>query len=167
MVSTKLSKQLNAIPSLLDRLSENLSQDASHATLERGELPDLNIESGILRDLGWLLNSTSLSTTTDLSPWPHVQQSVLNYGIGILTGRVLGNADAPKLEYEIKKWIAIFEPRLRGDSLSVRVSTEGEDHDPREIRIRIDAEYAESGKLLPVSIDLSVDAETGRMQILQ
>lgn len=165
MASTKTSKQLNAIPSLLDRLSESPSSDVSNATLERGELPDLDVESGILRDLGWLLNSTSLSSTTDLSQWPNVQRSVLNYGVGVLTGRVFGTADAPQLASDIKKRITIYEPRLRRDSLTVHVSIDGDDHDHRQIHIRIDGEYAGRGQSLPIAMDLCVDTDTGCIQI--
>ena len=165
MASTKSSKQLNTIPSLLDRLTENPASQVSEATLARGEQPELDIEAGILRDLGWLLNSTSLAATTDLSRWPNVQRSVLNYGVGTFAGRVVGNADAPQLELEIKKRIATYEPRLRRDSLSISVSTEGTNHDSRQIRVRIDGEYVAHGHLMPIAMDLHVDTETGRTEI--
>ncbi len=160
-------KHLNAIPSLLDRLSVRGAEEASGATLERGELPDLNIESAILRDLGWLINSTALTASTDLTPWPHIRRSVLNFGVGIFTGRTIGNADASEIAQNLTTAILQFEPRLRPATLSVHVSTEGENHDQRQIKIRIEGDFAEYDQWIPLAMDISLDTETGLLQIIE
>ncbi len=166
MASINDRKRANAIPSLLDRLSTRRAGDASGATAASGEMPDLDIKSALLRDLGWLLNSTSLSSTTDLASWPNVSRSVLNYGIANFSGRSVGNADSFEIAQSLKKAIARYEPRLRPASLLIQVSTEGADHDQRQIRIRIEGEYAAQNQWLPLAMDLCLDTESGRLEVI-
>ena len=158
-------KKTAATLSLLDRLTDRSSREASEATIERGELPETDIEAAIQRDLGWLLNTTSLAATTDLSRWPNVRRSVLNYGVSVFTGRLLGNADVPQIESALKKAIALYEPRLRKESIRVQAVAEKDSFDQRAIRIRIEGEYSDHDETDALVIHLTIDTETGRLQI--
>ena len=166
MASIKSLKHITAVPSLMDRLTERSPTDVSSATLERGELPELKIKEAICRDLGWLLNTTSLAATTDLSRWPQVRRSVLNFGVNVFSGRYIGNPDAPQIAATIKRSIETFEPRLRRETLRVNAISGDDGYDQREIRVSIEAEYVDHGQLHQLTINLRIDAETGRLQFV-
>jgi type VI secretion system protein ImpF len=71
----------------------------------------------VLRDLGWLFNSLNLDSTQDLSPYPRVAESVLNFGLPSFAGRMTSSIDPHRAAEELRHVIELFEPRLS----SVRV----------------------------------------------
>ena len=75
-----------------------------------------------MRDLEWLLNAGCLETTQDLSDYPQVKKSVLNYGLPDLSGTTASNVDSTTLERMLRQAIINFEPRILANSLKVRVS---------------------------------------------
>ena len=112
-------------PSLLDRLSD----DEPYKTVESREQRVLSfqkLKQSVVRDLEWLLNTGCLETVQDLSDYPEVKQSVLNYGIPDLTGTTASNVDPTTLERILRRRIIDFEPRLLPRSLKVRVSNKDE-----------------------------------------
>ena len=135
--------------------------------LWRGEMPEPDIEKALLRDLGWLLNTTSLSPTTDLSRWPNVRRSVLNYGVNVFTGKLLGNADLPQIEASIKKAIELYEPRLKRGSLRVQALTDSVGRKEREIRVRIEGKFVAHHQPVSFAMLVAIDAENGRLEIVE
>lgn len=91
----------------------------------------------VCRDLGVLLNSTSLDTSVDLSELPLVQRSVLNFGLPSYVGRSAKSLELRQVARDVEEVIRRFEPRLS----EVRVSpdTVGDDED-HQINLRIDAQ---------------------------
>ncbi|WKU19519.1 type VI secretion system baseplate subunit TssE [Advenella alkanexedens] len=110
-------------PALLDRLTDD-SPD------KRQELPDhgmMNYEAlrkAVLRDLRWVLNTTSLEADHDLGGWPHVKNSTLNFGVGALAGKSMSEIDWANVEESVTASIMSFEPRILPDSLEVSCITE-------------------------------------------
>ena len=47
------------------------------------------LRSTVRRELSWLLNTTNLGAVQDLTPYPEVRTSVLNYGVPDLAGKAL------------------------------------------------------------------------------
>jgi type VI secretion system protein ImpF len=112
--------------------------NASSEPAEKRYLSSRRLRECVCRDLAILLNSTSLDATTDLSSLPHVQSSVLNYGMPSLAGRASALVDLRQIARTVEAVIRQFEPRL----VQVRVTPEpnrdaGEEH---EIALRIEAE---------------------------
>ena len=70
-----------------------------------------------------------------LRDYPEIRRSVLNYGVPSFSGRRGSDFDKEALARELKEVLAIFEPRLRRDSIRVSVSTS----DKTGLRIQIDA----------------------------
>jgi type VI secretion system protein ImpF len=108
-------------PSLLDRLSD----DEPHKAVEPREQRVLSfqkLKQSVIRDLEWLLNAGCLEVTTDLSDYPEVKSSVLNYGVPDLTGTTVSNVDDTTLAQMLRQRIIRFEPRLLPRSLKVRVT---------------------------------------------
>jgi type VI secretion system protein ImpF len=94
--------RLNSGPQLIERYNETA------------------MRASVRRELGWLLNTVCLGASVDLAPYPHVQTSVLNYGMPDLTGRASSSAAVRGRANQIAEQIRIFEPRLDDASLDVR-----------------------------------------------
>jgi type VI secretion system protein ImpF len=72
-------------PALLDRLTDDAPQAAVESRDQR-VLSMRGLRKAVLRDLGWLLNSTGLGAVQALDGTPLAAQSVLNFGLPDLTG---------------------------------------------------------------------------------
>ena len=121
----ELTQKERLQPSLLDRLAD----DEPTQTIESREQRILSfskLKKSVIRDLDWLLNTGCLETTQDLSAYPHVRQSVLNFGLPDLTGTTISNADQTTLERFLRQAILAFEPRILKHSLKIRTKTTGE-----------------------------------------
>lgn len=112
-------------PSLLDRLADD-EPTKNVESREKRVLSFRRLKQSVMRDLQWLLNAGCLETTQDLSGYPHVKQSVLNFGIPDLTGTAASNADRTTLERFLRQAILDFEPRILKTSLKVRAKTTGD-----------------------------------------
>jgi type VI secretion system protein ImpF len=58
-----------------------------------------------------------------IADFPHARRSVLNYGVPAFSGRRARDFDTEALARELKDVVAVFEPRLRRDTIRVRVSS--------------------------------------------
>lgn len=108
-------------PSLLDRLRQRPSGSRRAASMSGADL-----RQSVLRDLGQLLNTTALSDALDLSAYPHVERSVLNYGLSELAGATPGPEYLEFLRNELKRAISTFEPRIEPKSLRVELDEEAQ-----------------------------------------
>jgi type VI secretion system protein ImpF len=106
-------------PSLLDRLTDD-EPDKTVEARERRVLSGRGLREGVLRDLAWLLNATSLGSTGELPNLPYLAGSVLNYGLPAISGVSLSNMERADLERAIRQAIWDFEPRLIRSSVSVK-----------------------------------------------
>lgn len=66
---------------------------------------------------------TALDPADVLADFPHVRRSVLNYGVPCFSGRRARDFDPEALARELREVVATFEPRLKRDSLRVKVET--------------------------------------------
>ena len=76
----------------------------------------------ILRDLGWLLNTSDNSEIIDPKLYPHAAKSTLNFGIADIAGRKAALTDAETLETSIKAAVYALEPRIIPGTLEVVAS---------------------------------------------
>ena len=107
-------------PSLLDRLTDN-APDQTRESFDQQTLTLRGLRQAVLRDLTWLLNTTHLAATEDLSALPRVALSTLNYGIPALTGRTGMAGRVGGLDADLLTVIRAFEPRIQPDTLEIRV----------------------------------------------
>lgn len=121
----ELTQQERLQPSLLDRLTDN-EREKSQETRDSRILSVRRLRECIKRDLAWLLNTGCLSDVEDLSRYPLVAESVLNYGMPDLTGITASSADVSSLEKRLKQTILRYEPRILRNSLRVNVVTSDE-----------------------------------------
>lgn len=126
-------------PSLLDRLTDD-EPDQRRESLERRVLSVQKLSECVRRDLGFLLNSTQLSALQDLSDFPEVERSGVNYGIPDLAGRPASTIDSMAMARRIKRAILDFEPRLIARSLKVEVVVDSDSHSPNALHFDIQAD---------------------------
>lgn len=110
-------------PALLDRLIDNAPekrQESHDQVMITSEV----LRDAVLRDLTWLLNTANLQSSFDLTDYPCVSDSCLNYGIEALAGERMSEIDLIGMENSIKVSILRFEPRIDEASIGVRCIAE-------------------------------------------
>ncbi|MBY8946593.1 MULTISPECIES: type VI secretion system baseplate subunit TssE [unclassified Pseudomonas] len=152
-------------PSLLDRLSDDYPEQVAEPRDQR-ILSMRGLRRAVLRDLGWLLNSTSLGSVRDLSESPLAGQSVVNFGLPDLAGKTAAGLDREALGRRICQAIRDFEPRILRDSLRVvPVAPAGTLTSPNQMAFEIHGELW--GQPLPERLYLKteLDLEAGEARI--
>ncbi len=109
-------------PALLDRLADD---EPTHTkeTPEHAVVSKQRLKHTVLRDLAWLLNTTSFHVSDELNDYPQVKKSVINFGIPVLSGKNASDIEWSDIEQAIHDAILVFEPRILPDSLTVRATT--------------------------------------------
>ncbi|PWJ16559.1 type VI secretion system baseplate subunit TssE [Jannaschia seohaensis] len=92
-----------------------------------------------------------------LADYPNVRSSVVNYGVPSFSGRSGSDFDKDGLAAEIKKVLAIYEPRLKRDSIRVKVQT----GDKTGLRIDIDGILMLSPVPERLRLSTTIDLDSG------
>ncbi|WP_404361241.1 type VI secretion system baseplate subunit TssE [Methylotuvimicrobium sp. KM1] len=116
----ELTQKERLQPSLLDRLTDDEPNNRVESRDKR-VLSMQKLRQSVLRDVSWLLNADSFESVADLTDYPEVAQSVINFGVQNLAGSSVVGADLTNIERKLKQAITVFEPRILPNSLSVKV----------------------------------------------
>jgi type VI secretion system protein ImpF len=112
-------------PCLFEKLIDFAPEQQKESRSER-VLSVARYRDAVIRDLGWLLNSSGHLDKEGLDEFPHVENSVFNFGKRDLAGIVASSIKPTTLEEEIADAIRRYEPRIVPESLKVKcVATEG------------------------------------------
>lgn len=114
----ELAPRERLLPSLLDRLTDDNPGAVSEARERRAETM-VQLRAAALRDLEWLLNTSNIESELDLSEYPELKDSVINYGLPNLSGSTVTSVDFGLLENNIRKAIQAFEERILQDTVRV------------------------------------------------
>jgi len=153
-------------PALLDRLTDEQpgskveSRDQRVVSMRR-------LREYVLRDLAWLLNTTPLSQTEDLSEFPLARESVIDYGMRDLAGVTLSGIDPHDLERAIRDAIVRFEPRI--ERKSIRVTAVMPDDPQHRNALAFEIEGDLWGQPMPTRLYLKseIDLEDGSMTVTE
>lgn len=159
-----MTEQDQLQPSLLDRLTDE-EPEKKQESRDRRVMSMRRLRDAVLRDLTWLLNTDSLSTTEDLDDYPLVACSVLNYGMTSLSGRTLTSADAKLVERRLRQTICDFEPRLRQDTLKVRVVLADGEMNRHGVNFDIEGQLWSQPAPIRLLLKTQIDLETGDVKI--
>ena len=96
--------------------------------------------------------------TSQLADFPEVRASVLNYGVPSFSGHMGSDFDKDDLAREIKAVLNIYEPRLKKESVKVRVRS-GE---KTGLRIDIDGVLLLSPVPERLRLSTSIDLDNGQ-----
>jgi type VI secretion system protein ImpF len=116
----ELTQKERLQPSLLDRLTDD-EPLARVESRDKRVLSMHKLRQSVLRDISWLLNTDSFESVTDLTDYPEVAKSVLNYGIKNLAGNTAVGVSVSEIEKGLKQAITIFESRILPNTLTIRV----------------------------------------------
>jgi type VI secretion system protein ImpF len=115
----RMRNETRVQPSLLDRLTDH-APDASREGREQRASSARAQRASVMRDLGWLLNAQGIASAQDITRYPGVAGSVLNFGFTDLAGKSASNLDVARIERLMSDAIAAFEPRIVAGTLRVR-----------------------------------------------
>lgn len=168
----ELFQQHKLQPSLLDRLTDDVllqqtPQGKSHQpadNIEKFFISARRLREVVIRDLSWLLNSVNLETVEDLTPYPYVAQSVVNYGVPELTGSIVSQLDPSQLQKKLHRIILCYEPRILPATLQVRVKKTGQ---MSRNALRFEIECDIWGQPVPehLSVQSELDLDTGAVTL--
>ncbi len=152
-------------PSLLDRLTDE-APDQLQESREQRVLSINKLRLAVLRDLAWLLNTSSLDTAQNLDDYPFVTHSVVNYGIHDLVGTTLSSADVPEIQRQIRQAIWDFEPRIFRETVTVKVIVSDTQMNQNAIIFDIEGDLWAQPLPLRLYLRTELDLETGSMDII-
>ncbi|RON08081.1 type VI secretion system lysozyme [Pseudomonas brassicacearum] len=150
-------------PSLLDRLTDddpsNLKESADKRVLSLTQL-----KASVLRDLAWLLNTTSLLGADETLHTP-AGTSVVNFGLPALAGNSASNVDIAALEALIHQAIATFEPRILRHTLRVRARASAE-MNHNALSFEIEGDLWAQPVPLRLMLQTDLDLESGHVRVV-
>jgi type VI secretion system protein ImpF len=151
-------------PSLLDRLTDN-APEQKRESFDQQTLNMPQLRQAVLRDLAWLLNSTNLATTTELKPLPQVARSTINYGIPGFAGLISSATRLTGLEAALAEAIRAFEPRIRSETLKVRMRERTDDELGPSVQFEIRGELWAYPAPQQIFVQTAIDLETRLAQV--
>ncbi len=150
-------------PSLLDRLTDDEpgkqteARDSRSASLGR-------LRESVLRDLNWLFNATQHSG--DLTGYPEVQLSVLNYGLPAVSGRPASSIEFNELARALREVLLRFEPRLVPHTVRVYAEPRA-DVQHNVISFRMEAQLWSQPIPLEIYMRTDMDLESGQTRVVE
>ncbi|MDV9031541.1 MULTISPECIES: type VI secretion system baseplate subunit TssE [unclassified Pseudomonas] len=150
-------------PSLLDRLTDDDPGNPQEAPDKR-VLSLQQLKASVLRDLAWLLNTTSLLDSDDTLNTP-AGTSVINYGLPALAGNCATNIDLLALERIIHQAIATYEPRILAHTLRVRALTAPAEMNANALSFEIEGDLWAQPAALPLLLQTDLDLESGQVRV--
>jgi len=161
----ELTQKERLQPSLLDRLVDD-APDMLQESREQRVLSISKLRQCVLRDLAWLLNTSTLDTIQSLDDYPLVSHSVVNYGIHDLVGTTLTSADVPEIQRQIRQAIWDYEPRIFPESVTVKVTVSDHEMSQKAITFEIEGDLWAQPLPLRLYLRTELDLETGNMDII-
>ncbi len=179
---TEAGPQERLQPALVHRLADD--DPGRTRPLQQRATSKEEFRASVLQDLRLLLSATRLEAAEDLkerygtnpkmfrrppedlSRWPLVQKSVLNYGVPALAGRTLTET-LGGMEQTIRQAIVDFEPRILPDeTLKVTVLIDEDDTDHHNvIGIRIEARVWTEPLPIEIAFGADFDLESGSVTL--
>ena len=154
----ELTVQERLQPSLLDRLTDENPETGAEARTAR-VLSLTRLRQCVLRDVGWLLNTTRAEATLDLDAHPEVRSSVINYGVPDLAGVPAESLDAHALEVAIRQAVLDFEPRILRGTLRVTIQPSVAGRAGNALGLRIEGQLWAQPAPLALVLESQVDLE--------
>lgn len=151
-------------PSLLDRLTDD-APEHKRKSLDQQTLSMQQLRRAVLRDLAWLLNTTNLAATEELDGASLAMKSTINFGIPSFAGLVTSGRRLGSLEAGIAEAIRAFEPRIRPNSLKVRLRPPQDNQPSAAITFEIQGELWAQPVPQQLFLETMIELET-RMAVV-
>ncbi|QDV42178.1 lysozyme-like protein [Stieleria neptunia] len=159
-----LSSQERLFPSLLDRLTDDQAGTRVESRDQR-VFSIHKLRAAVLRDLAWLMNTCHLAAHQDLTDYPEVGKSVINYGIPDLTGKTVSGLQVFEVQQALRQAILDFEPRILADTLEVRGDKDPDSPLSNSLEFEIEGELWSRPFPERLYLRSELDLETGTVNI--
>lgn len=153
-------------PSLLDRLTDD-APEAREESRDKRVLGLSQLRQSVLRDVAWLLNTVHLEASQDLTDFPQVASSTVNYGIPDLAGSSAVGRNTLALERAVRQAVIDFEPRILPDTLRVTVRIEPEQMSRHAMSFIIEGQLWAQPVPLSLYLKTELDLETGSVTVAE
>jgi type VI secretion system protein ImpF len=160
----ELSQKERLQLSLLDRLSDDEPEKISESR-EKRVISVSRLKELVQRDLAWLLNSVAASANMDLSEYPEVEKSTLNYGIIDLSGYASMVFNPKHIERELTKSIKNYEPRIIPKTLKIKISVAHKEMSGNTLSFEISGDLWAQPLPLQLFLKTDVDIENGSVTL--
>ncbi len=160
----ELSQQERLQPCLLDRITDEAPEQKQESRDQR-VVSLRRLREAVLRDLGWLLNASNLASLEDLSEYPHVAQSVVNFGVPGLAGTLVSGVDVAEFERKIRQAILDFEPRILRDTVKVRLAVAADQMSHNAMTFEIDRQLWAQPVPQRIYLKTEIDLELGEVKL--
>lgn len=150
----ELTQKERLQPSLLDRLTDD-EPGQKQESRDKRVLSMHKLRQSVLRDVSWLLNSDSMESVEDLTDYPEIVKSVLNYGIRNMAGNSLSATNLTEIEKNVKQALQFFEPRILPNSLEIQMTSS--DDKMNQLAIVFDIEADLWAQPLPLHLYLRTE----------
>lgn len=161
-------------PSLLDRLIGHMARKSTASA--SGELPayvpDLErfderaMRLTLVRDVSWLFNDISFDQVTDLSAYPEVQVSVLNFGISDMASDTINPKSLAIRADGLVARLKDFEPRIEKDTLRIDADSEANVKD-NKIQFVLTGVISMSLDDREFVVSTRIDLDHGRIEVAE
>ena len=139
--------------------------DASPRSLQRRDgINEETLRKHLQTDLNALLNTIELGSTSDLSDFPYVNASIVNYGFRDLSNVSVAEINTPRIKENIRASLINHEPRLIRESIQVDV-IEPEGDNRQRLSISVSAELMGDPVDIPLDFDAEVDMSAGTLKM--
>lgn len=150
-------------------VQEDVRIDGERVIADRGSLRRRGAEEARLKrdlgiDLAALVDTVALQSAEDLSAFPRIRKSILNYGIQDLTGVTVGSEAVDEIGENLKSALLQHEPRLNAATLTVE-RTKDEDEANERVRYRVRAEMICKPLDVPIEFVAEIDAASGKVVV--
>jgi type VI secretion system protein ImpF len=150
----------------LQSFCEIVPRSVVNNSVEAGELQSIStrrLREYVCRDLAALLNCASLDAVVDLTAYPQVQASVVNFGMPSLAGRSARSADPQQIAAAIGATIRRFEPRLSAVRVTPEMGEEG--NETHVLSFRIEAQLWGQPAPLQLVLRTRIDVDSGSVKV--
>lgn len=130
----------------------------------KGAITEGQLREQLAYDLNALLNTVNMESGFDLTEFPHVRESILNYGIPEISNRTIDEDRVADIVDEIRTALLQFEPRLVRETLHV-ARDETVDPDSLNIRFAVSGEMACDPAAVAVEFVADIEIDTGKMRV--
>jgi type VI secretion system protein ImpF len=137
---------------------------AGRRAVSRAPITENLLRREVALDLESLMNTVAFESSVDVTDFPYVRRSIINYGLPDLVHRSIDETGVDDVKAEIENTMTLFEPRLIRDSVHVARDTE---LDPTELKVRfvVRAELRCDPADVPVEFVADLDVEVAAVQI--
>ena len=131
---------------------------------QRVAITERALRDEVSRDIESLMNCVAMESTVDLTDFPEVAKSILNYGFPDIAHRSIDELAASDIDGEIVQVIRRFEPRLVASTVRVKRDT-SVNSALMKIRYMVDGDLSCEPLNIPVQFIADVEVTTGKFHI--